>query len=428
MSQHWKTYKLGDVAEIQNGFAFKSKDLGEIGVPVIKIKNVTPPNVDLSDSQSYDGLIDNRMEKYIINEGDLLIAMTGSTVNVMSSAVGKMGRYRIGEPALLNQRVGKIYLVREDIADYDFLCHYLNRYEVHYNLALNATGSANQANISPAQIKDLDINLPPLPEQQAIAEILSSLDDKIELNLQMNKTLEEMAMTLYKHWFVDFGPFQDGEFVDSELGKIPKGWEITRLGEEFEVKIGRTPPRKEKQWFSSEKGVKWVSIKDMGDSGMYISDSSEFLTEEAVKMKNVPLVRPNVVLMSFKLTVGRVAITTQHMATNEAIAQFGIRGNSRLESQFLYLILKSYDFDSLGSTSSIATAINSKTVKDIKILVPPEEIVISFMNRVSDLMDQVRNGIFENKILIKTRDTLLPKLISGEVRVKEAERMVGEVV
>ena len=100
------------------------------------------------------------------------------------------------------------------------------RYEVHYNLALNATGSANQANISPSQIKDIELQLPPLPEQTAIASILSTIDAKIENNLAINKTLEEMAMALYKEWFVDFGPFQDGKFVDSELGMIPEGWEV----------------------------------------------------------------------------------------------------------------------------------------------------------------------------------------------------------
>ncbi|MCB0843360.1 MAG: restriction endonuclease subunit S, partial [Bacteroidetes bacterium] len=239
MVDGWKTYKLGEVANIQNGYAFKSKELGSKGIPVIKIKNIIPPSIDLDAAACYSGNIDDKLKKYIIRKNDFLISMTGSTVNVMTSAVGKMGRYRHDDIALLNQRVGKVYVTDPEKVDFGYLCLYLNRYEIHYGLALNATGSANQANISPAQIKDIDLYLPPLPEQKAIAAILSALDDKIELNLQTNQTLEEMAMALYKHWFVDFGPFQDGNFVDSELGMIPEGWEVKRIEDITTLQYGK---------------------------------------------------------------------------------------------------------------------------------------------------------------------------------------------
>ena len=162
MPENWKTYKLGDSADVQNGYAFKSKDLGENGTPVIKIKNIIPPNVVLEDAGYYTGNLNSKLEKYILKKNDFLISMTGSTVNVMSSAVGKMGKYRLNDIALLNQRAGKIYITDKEKADFDYLCHFLNRYEIHYNLDLNATGSANQANISPPQIKDISILLPPL--------------------------------------------------------------------------------------------------------------------------------------------------------------------------------------------------------------------------------------------------------------------------
>ena len=274
----------------------------------------------------------------------------------------------------------------------------------------------------------LKLSLPPLEEQKSIASILSALDDKIELNLQMNKTLEEMEMALYKHWFVDFGPFQDGEFIDSEFGKIPKGWEVKTLEDEFKITIGRTPPRKEKEWFSSENGIKWISIKDMGNCGTYIFNTSEYLTGEAVVKKNVPQVPENTVILSFKLTVGRVAITTENMVTNEAIAHFLKKKSTVLSSEYLYSALKTFDYNSLGSTSSIATAVNSKTVKSMKILVPSKSVLDNFQQEIFSFFELIKTNSKEIQTLTQLRDTLLPKLISGEVRVKDVEKTLSEVL
>ncbi|MCZ8145831.1 restriction endonuclease subunit S [Flavobacterium sp.] len=417
MPNNRKTYKLGDIADIQNGYAFKAAELVDKGIPVIKIKNIISPNVSIEDVSYYNGKLTDNIKRYIIEKGDFLISMTGSTVNVMSSAVGKMGRYRLDDRSLINQRVGKIYLTKPDIASFEYVCQYLNRYEIHYNLALNATGSANQANISPAQIKDIEISLPSLEEQKSIAAILSAIDDKIENNLAINKTLEEMAMALYNHWFVDFGPFQDGEFVESELGRIPMGWEVKRLDEICNITIGRTPPRKEPKWFSQNEGVKWISIKDIGNSGIYISKTSEYLSEEAIKKFNVPVINPNTVILSFKLTVGRVAISSERMLSNEAIAHLN-RKDSEIPVEYIYSYLKLFDYNSLGSTSSIATAVNTQTIKAMKIIIPDKKLLNSYFEKVNTIFEQIKINQNENQTLTQLRDTLLPKLISGEVRLK----------
>jgi class 3 adenylate cyclase len=120
MTENWKSFKLGEIADIQNGFAFKSKDLGAEGIPVIKIKNIVPPNVVLEGAGYFIGEITSRLEKYILKKNDFLISMTGSTVNVMSSAVGKMGRYRSDKIALLNQRAGKIYITDQELDGQEF--------------------------------------------------------------------------------------------------------------------------------------------------------------------------------------------------------------------------------------------------------------------------------------------------------------------
>src|SRR5690606_3776929 len=138
--------------------------------------------------------------------------------------------------------------------------------------------------------------------------VLSSLDDKIDLLHRQNKTLEQMAETLFRQWFVE---------------EAKEEWEVKKLKEVVDIGIGRTPPRKEFHWFSkSNIHVKWVSIKDLGDSGIFVFDTSEYLTEEAVEKFNIPVIPPDTVLLSFKMTLGRVAITTEQMLTNEAIAHF----------------------------------------------------------------------------------------------------------
>ena len=406
MPNNWKTYKLGDVADVQNGFAFKSADLGKEGIPVVKIKNIVPPYVDVSDTDCFNGEIDQKFEKYILRKGDLLISMTGSTVNVMSSAVGKMGRYRLDQESLLNQRAGKIYVKKPDLADFDFLCHYLNRYEVHYNLALNATGSANQANISPAQIKDIDLHLPPLPEQQAIASILSSLDDKIELNLQMNKTLEEMTMTLYKHWFVDFGPFQEGNFVDSELGLIPEGWEVKVLPQLGNLFYGKMP---KKDLLQSTGYPVYSGYRNVG---YYPEHNCE-------KGKVIVVARGVGGTGDVKLTSEKCFLTNLSICINNELEV--------LDDLLLFYSLKRNGLDHLR-TGSAQPQITINDLNSVNVIVPPIPVQSSFLKEFNLLTQQREFNNQENQNLTTIRDTLVPKLISGEVRVKEAEQQLVNMI
>ena len=199
------------------------------------------------------------------------------------------------------------------------------------------------------------------------------------------------------------------------FGEIPEGWEYRKANELFDVGIGKTPPRKEEEWFSDSPGnVQWISIKDMGNSGTYVIDSSEYLTKEAVSKFNVRQIPENTVILSFKLTVGRVSITTTETTTNEAIAHFKITNKSCLTSEYLYLFLKNFDFDQLGSTSSIATAVNSKSVKNIFVLCPKKEIADLFQEHISGIFRQIKNLTWENKVLSEARDALLPKLLNGD--------------
>lgn len=172
-----------------------------------------------------------------------------------------------------------------------------------------------------------------------------------------------------------------------------------RLEELVDLQIGRTPPRKEFEWFNTNgEGYKWVSIKDMGNSGRFISDTSEYLTEAAQKRFGIPIVEKGTLLLSFKLTVGRLCITTDRMLTNEAIAQLPIKDANIVDRDFLYYYLKNYNFHQLGSTSSIATAINSTYLKKMEIDLPPidqQRAIAAVLSSIDDKIES-NNAINNN--------------------------------
>lgn len=256
-------------------------------------------------------------------------------------------------------------------------------------------------------INNIDIPHHSLPVQKKIAAILSALDEKIETNRKINARLEQMAQAIFKSWFIDFAPFG---------GQMPEDWELKPAEKFFLIDIGKTPPRKESQWFSNDKNDKiWVSISDMGKSGLFIFDSSEKLTSEAINKFNISLVPKDSILLSFKLTIGRVAVTNNEVTTNEAIARF--RLNNPLEREFLYFYLKNYNYNLLGSTSSIATAVNSKIIKAMPMFMPTSTILKKFSKIVSPLFEKIKELTMESTRLAELRDTLLPKLMSGEIKV-----------
>ncbi|HQO09319.1 MAG TPA: restriction endonuclease subunit S [Clostridiales bacterium] len=206
--------------------------------------------------------------------------------------------------------------------------------------------------------------------------------------------------------------------IQSELGEIPEGWSVKVADDLFEINIGKTPPRNEKEWFSLDpKDTKWLSIKDLGNSGAFILSTSEYLTSDAIKKFNIKIVPKGSVVLSFKLTVGRVGIVNEEMVTNEAIAHFNMKHENEITKEYIYLYLMNFNYTSLGSTSSIAIAVNSKIIKSMPILLPSKVALSGFSKNVKLLYDKILNNQLENQSLTKTRDALLPKLMSGEIRV-----------
>ena len=385
---------MSEIADIQTGpfgSQLHKEDYVEIGTPIVTVEHLgnrifTEQNLPkVSDEDK------RRLNKYILRKGDIVFSRVGSVDRcsyVDKSHDGWMfsGRCLRVRP---QSSVDSLFL-------YYFFCLESTKQYIR-NIAVGAT----MPSINTKLLGEIEIRLPSLSRQKEVSQILSGLDDKIELNQKINANLERQVILLFQQMFI--------KTESSER-------RICRADEYFDISIGKTPPRKEPQWFSDNPvNCTWVSISDMGDCGLYISDSSEYLTHEAVEKFNVKIVPDNTVLLSFKLTVGRVAITDGNMTTNEAIAHF--KTDKPEINEYLYCYLKNFNYQTMGSTSSIATAVNSKIIKGMPFIVPADEELFAFHEFAGPLFAMIKCNQQENVRLATLRDALLPKLMSGEIDV-----------
>ena len=410
--EEWKKYKLGEItSKIGSGATPKGGRDSYLGgnIALIRSQNV----LDFSFSKLGLAYINEVQAEKLSNvevyEKDVLLNITGDSVARVCIVPNNV------LPARVNQHVA---IIRgNDKVDYRYLLYYL-QYIKPQLLSLSQGGATRNA-LTKKMIEELEVKMPSKGIQKEIVSILYALDSKIELNRRINDNLEQQAQALFKSWFVDFEPFKDGKFVESELGMIPEGCRVGKAEDFYNINIGKTPPRKEQIWFSSNSSdYTWISISDLGSCGRFVFTSSEFLTHEAIKRHNIILVPKDTILLSFKFTIGRVGIAGTELTTNEAIARFITSDENR---EYTYFLLKGYNYEKLGSTSSIATAVNSKIIKAMVVLMPDKEILKAFSSLTKPYFDQILRNEQESIRLTILRDTLLPKLMSGELKINTTE-------
>jgi type I restriction enzyme S subunit len=411
MMEDWKTYKLGEITSWKSGGTPPkfNPDYWGGNIPWISAKSLKGRYIFDSDTKiTEEGL---RKGSRIALKGSILFLVRGSGLfNDIPVAMAS-------EDVAFNQDVKCVIPKNEKLTN-DFLLYWFKGNKQTFTNMLEAT-SIGAGKFDQDRLFQLDVNLPPLPEQRAIASILSALDDKIELNLQTNKTLEEMAMTLYKHWFVDFGPFQDGNFVDSELGMIPEGWEVKRLGELYRTTSGGTPSRTRSDYYEGGT-IPWVKSKEL--YGNFVISSEEKITSNALKNSSAKLIPAKSVLLAmYGATVGESSILSMESTCNQAIC-----GIIKKEISHIYVFhfLRFFKSEILNqAVGSAQQNISQEIIKNFKMVSPPADLpVFSKMEFYFDLIEQ---NLIENQTLTTLRDTLLPKLISGEVRVREAEKILS---
>lgn len=388
--------KLGTLASVKGGKRLP-KGIGLLSTPnshpYIRVRDLNGQRtLELnSDYEFVDEATQKQIARYIVRKGDILLSIVG-TIGLVAM-VGKSL-----DNANLTENCVKI--VPSDIIESQFLYYYLKSPKGQAEIVRGTVGAV-QAKLPIKNIQDIDVWVPKKEIQTKIAAILSCLDDKIELNNRINENLQQQIKNIYHVMFVD---------------TQNSNRNTCRADEYFDISIGKTPPRKEPEWFSEcPKDCVWVSISDMGTCGLYIADSSEYLTQDAVKRFNIKVVPDNTVLLSFKLTVGRVAITDGEVTTNEAIAHF--KTDKPEINEYLYCYLKAFNFETMGSTSSIATAVNSKMIKAMPFVIPDDKELEKFHAIAAPCFALIKENQRENKRLAQLRNNLLPKLMSGEIDV-----------
>ena len=286
------------------------------------------------------------------------------------------------------------------------------------------------------------VTVPPIPAQHRIANVLGKLDDKIELNRRMNRTLEKMAAAIFKSWFIDFDPvhakaegrdpnlpadiadlFPDA-FEDSELGAIPKGWDVKPLVATVQLHSGGTPKTTEATYWDG--GIPWFSVKDApSDSDAWVVGTERTVTQEGLDNSAAQLLPERTTIISARGTVGRLALTGVPMAMNQSC--YGIRGKDNYSDFFTYYSMRRATGQLQRHThGTVFDTITRKTFETLHQVAPPPRLAMEFDGVVEPLLEKVRANLLQSLTLIQLRDTLLPKLLSGEIELPEAEPFAEE--
>lgn len=349
---------------------------------------------------------------FITKEKDALLRkgklMPKDIVLTTRGTVGNVGFYSDDVP-YQNMRINSGMVIIRPGEDFDtmFLYQYLRSCYFRAQITQFQSGSA-QPQLPISTLQKMKVIKPDIAAQRRIASILSSLDRKIELNNKINADLEEMAQAIFKNWFVDFEPFKDGKFVDSELGMIPEGWKVGRLADIAEITMGQSPAGNS----LNENREGMIFYQGSSDFGFRFPSIRVFTTEPK------RLAVANSVLFSVRAPVGDINVAKEECCIGRGVASIKSKYG---HDSYLFYTMKSLHklFDSFDGEGTVFGSINKKTLSAIQILLPSDGIVEQFNNIASSFDDRIRSLSDESSRLSLLRDTLLPRLMSGELEVPE---------
>lgn len=351
--------------------------------------------------------VDNSSTK-LARENDVLIASAGQGYTRGNVAFCLIDTY-------INQSLISLRTDKRICSEKFLFFNLMDRYDELRNLS---DSNSSRGSLTCEMMGKLPIYLPPLPTQQKIATILSAYDDLIENNTRRIKILEEMAQAIYREWFVNFRfPGHEGvRMVESELGLVPEGWEVVTVEETFEISGGGTPSTKVPEYWESGT-INWYSPVDLTASGtMFMEHSGNQINELGLKKSSARIFPPFSVMMTSRATLGVISINTTDACTNQGFITCIPNEHFPLYTLYHWLKENVETFISLG-TGSTFKEITKGVFKTIQLVVPSPEPVSQFEKTVQPLALQILNLQRKNANLRRTRDLLLPKLISGELDV-----------
>lgn len=436
--EHWTRKTLYSLATWVNGLAFRNIQFSADGMPVIKIAEIKSGITGQTKftQQIFD-------ESVHVKHGDMLFSWSGQP----ETSIDVFWWY--GPEGWLNQHVFRVTPAAcVDRTFFYYLLRYLNPNFVGIASNKQTTGLGH---VTKHDLDDIEVAYPGIREQRAIAHILGTLDDKIELNRRMNRTLEEMAQAIFKSWFVDFNPVRakmegrwkkgetlpglpadlwdafPGRLVSSELGEIPEEWAISTIGDMVQVLGGGTPSTKNPAYW--EGGTHpFCTPKDMASlTNPVLLQTERYITEEGLAKVSSGQLPVGTVLLSSRAPIGYLAVAETPVSVNQGI--IAMVCDARLPNLYvLHWAKENMDRVLAKANGSTFMEISKRDFRPINAVIPSPQVLQCFMQVLTPMHQRVVSSLRQIQYLADLRDSLLPKLISGELVVKEAERIVGRAI
>lgn len=442
MAGEWQETTLGALGSFRNGVNFNRSQEG-LGLAVVKVKDFGERF--FAPRSGYDELDPNAIditESQLLHDGDVVIIRSNGNGNLLGRSL------YVREPAGPLTFSGFCIRFRPNSSEISpgFAAYLIRSPFFRRRFTAFGSGTGIQ-NLSQEILGSVPVSLPPLPEQRAIAHILGTLDDKIELNRKMNETLEAMARAIFKSWFVDFDPvrakmegrWRKGEslpglpvhlwdlfpdrLVDSELGKIPEGWRVSTIGAELTTLLGGTPSRVESKYWDGGT-IPWINSGKANE--FRIIEASEFITQDGLNNSATKMLPERTTVIAITgATLGQVSLMEISACANQSVV--GVPGTSTFPCEFVYFWVKENVAELVSSqTGGAQQHINKNNVNALKLLCPSRDVLAAYFEIVNPLFDTIKTNCFESRTLAAIRDVLLPKLLSGEIRVKDAEKVLNK--
>ena len=405
--EEWATYKLGEIAECSLGKMLDQRK--NKGKPRTYLGNVAVRwgsfNIDPTQTMLFE---DHELEKYSLKKNDIVICEGGEP--------GRCAIWKSNDTILIQKALHRVR-VNAEIADPLYVYYYITHLAKSHQLEPLFTGSTIK-HLPRERLVSIEIRLPDLSIQKQISSILATIDDKRYTNSLINDNLEQQVQALYKSWFIDFEPFKDGKFIDSELGIIPEGWKILPLSSLGTIICGKTPSKSNKDFYDGN--IPFIKIPDMHNK-IFVSNSEDHLSDLGVNSQRNKTIPPYSILVSCIATVGLVCINTKVCQTNQQInTLIPYEDSYRI---YLFLFLKSLreQLITLGSGGTTTLNVNTSQFSNLKIIVPDTKSLKAFSSIAESLFQRINNNCDTNYMLSNLRDMILPKLMTGELKINDLD-------
>ena len=405
MSLEFETFLAEDYClRVADGTHDSPKEV-EFGKKLVTSKNIIGGKLDLEKSYFISLEDFNEVNKRSkVDQWDILISMIGT----------------VGEVALIKEKpdfaIKNVGLLKNnDEYAAKWLYYYLKSDLGQYQIKSRLRGTT-QLYIPLKDLRKLEIEVPKNREELIkIVKILDNIDLKIENCLMINHNLDALCHIIFKHYFIDFTPFIDKGFVDSEIGEIPKEWAVTTVGNILDCKLGGTPSRSNESYWDGD--IAWINSGKINE--FRIIEPSEYITEEGLKKSATKLLPAKTTVIAITgATLGQISLLEIDSCANQSV--IGVIPNKEYPYEFVYPLISSILDDLLKhQTGGAQQHINKNNVESFNIVCPPKDIISKYTNIVSPLYSQISTNCFEIEKLQKLRDTLLPKLMSGEIDVSK---------